>query len=54
MSLAPLWEDICKQIRPQRRDISRNTREMIDAVAVDEVHHADALSRPRKCKWAEI
>ena len=29
---------------PQRSDISREIREMIDAVAVDEVHHADALS----------
>ena len=51
-SLTPLWEDICKQIRSQRRDISRNVREMIDAVAVDEVHHADALSHLRKCKRA--
>ena len=48
-SLAPLWEDICKQIRPQRRDISREIRKMIDAVAVDEVHHTDALSHLRKC-----
>ena len=30
---------------PQRRDISREIREMIDAVAVDEVHHTDAPSR---------
>ena len=53
---SPLWEDICKQIRPQRRDISRNIREMIDAVAVDEVHHADAPSSKRtfSCNITQI
>ena len=41
---------------PQRRDISRSIREMIDAVAVDEVHHADALSPKRisSCKTNQI
>ncbi|MBQ2255645.1 MAG: hypothetical protein II330_02170, partial [Clostridia bacterium] len=41
---------------PQRRDISREIREMIDAVAVDEVHHADAPSPKRtfSCKTNQI
>ena len=41
---------------PQRRDISRGIREMIDAVAVDEVHHADAPSPKRtfSCKTNQI
>lgn len=39
---------------PQRSDISRKIREMNDAVAVDEVHHADALSQLRECRGAEL
>ena len=47
-SLAPLWEDICKQIRPQRRKFEAIKPRIADAVAVDEVHPVDALSRGYK------
>ena len=43
--LAPLGEDICKQIRPQRRKFEASEPRIIDAVAVDEGHLADALNR---------
>ena len=47
-----LWEDICKQIRPQRREFKASEPRILNAVAVDEVHHTDALS-PRRISVIE-
>ena len=47
-----LWEDICKQIRPQRREFKASEPRILNAVAVDEVHHTDALS-PRRISVTE-